>query len=369
MIDPDGLPVRGRSADAARRGPAEAIITPREAGFGRSAAGRGVAPRTGRERTIDRSTARPQYSRSVTNRSRQPAHGGRPSDPTGLPPKWAYAILAAVLLVAVGVIVTLGFPGANQVPGTPSAAPAPAAPPAPSPAPAPTSQLFVNPTGTDTDDGSQAAPLPTIQAALDKATPGTPINLAPGVYRERWPPPATARPMPRSRSRARRPGRTGPGATGRPCTAPGASSASNHSYYRFEGFTIDGQEKLADTRLPDRPGRHRRVEGQGAAAGPGQPADLHRRRGGHPRPDRHHDHQHVPVRRRRRVRPDPQQRPRQCDHRLGDPVLRHVRQGGRRRPRRSTTTARASTSAPARTPTTSRWPRATAARTTSSRAT
>ena len=32
MIDPDGLPVRGRSAHAARRGPAEAIITPREAG-------------------------------------------------------------------------------------------------------------------------------------------------------------------------------------------------------------------------------------------------------------------------------------------------------------------------------------------------
>jgi hypothetical protein len=57
VIDPDGLPVRGRSAHVARRGPAEAIITPREAGFGRSAAGRGVAPRTGREGTIDRSTA------------------------------------------------------------------------------------------------------------------------------------------------------------------------------------------------------------------------------------------------------------------------------------------------------------------------
>jgi hypothetical protein len=155
-----------------------------------------------------------------------------------------------VLLVAVGVIVTLGFPGANQVPGTPSAAPAPAAPPAPSPAPAPTSQLFVNPTGTDTNDGSQGAPVRSIQAALDKATPGTQINLAPGVYREQL---ATARDGAPDAPITIKGPETGQDRAGRyqaTVYGTGRILSVNHSYYRFEGFTIDGQEQLANTPFP-----------------------------------------------------------------------------------------------------------------------
>ena len=44
----------------------------------------------------------------------------------------------------------------------------------------PTVQLYVDPTGSDTNDGSASAPLRTIQAGLAKATPGTQITLAPG---------------------------------------------------------------------------------------------------------------------------------------------------------------------------------------------
>ena len=38
----------------------------------------------------------------------------------------------------------------------------------------------------------------------------------------------------------------------------------DHSHYVFEGFTIDGQEQLASVAVPDRPGDHRRVQGQRA---------------------------------------------------------------------------------------------------------
>ena len=64
-------------------------------------------------------------------------------------------------------------------------------------------------------------------------------------------------------------------------------------------------------------------------------------------------------RRGRRVRAAAQQRARQHDQRLGDPVLRDVRQGRRGRTAPSSTTARASTSARARSPPTSRCTRTT----------
>ena len=76
------------------------------------------------------------------------------------------------------------------------------------------------------------------------------INLAPGVYRETL---ATVR----------------DGAPGAPITIKGPESGKdragryravvygtgrivsvNHSYYTFDGFTIDGQEKLAGTAYP-----------------------------------------------------------------------------------------------------------------------
>src|SRR6476659_2735950 len=51
--------------------------------------------------------------------------------------------------------------------------------------PAPGPPLYVKPSGRDGNDGASAAtPLATIQAALQKAGPGTVINLAAGVYHE-----------------------------------------------------------------------------------------------------------------------------------------------------------------------------------------
>ena len=180
-----------------------------------------------------------------------------------------------MLLLAVGVIVTLGFPGADRVPGNPSAAPTPA--PSPAAPPAPAAVLYVNPTGTDTNDGSQAAPLRSIQAALDKATPGTQITLAPGVYREQL---VTARDGTPDAPITIKGPETGQDRSGRyqaTLYGTGRILSIDHSYYRFEGFTIDGQEQLANVALPDRPGRHRRLQGQRAAQGLRQPADLHRR--------------------------------------------------------------------------------------------
>jgi hypothetical protein len=166
----------------------------------------------------------------------------RPTSP------WRYLGLAFVVL-GVGVLAVLAVQAIPRPAEVPAAAPA-ATPAPPSSPPVATAALYVDPRGSDTDDGTAAAPLATIQAALDKATPGTVINLAPGVYRETL---ATAR----------------DGAPGAPITIKGPESGKdragryravvygtgrvvsvNHSYYTFDGFTIDGQEKLAGTAYP-----------------------------------------------------------------------------------------------------------------------
>src|SRR4051812_16546390 len=47
------------------------------------------------------------------------------------------------------------------------------------------SQLYVSPAGSDNNTGTDpGAPLKTIQAALNRVTPGTTINLAMGIYHE-----------------------------------------------------------------------------------------------------------------------------------------------------------------------------------------
>jgi hypothetical protein len=166
----------------------------------------------------------------------------RPTSP------WRYLGLAFVVL-GVGVLAVLAVQAIPRPAEVPAAAPT-AAPAPPSSPPVATAALYVDPRGSDTDDGTAAAPLATIQAALDKATPGTVINLAPGVYRETL---ATVR----------------DGAPGAPITIKGPESGKdragryravvygtgrivsvNHSYYTFDGFTIDGQEKLAGTAYP-----------------------------------------------------------------------------------------------------------------------
>ena len=81
------------------------------------------------------------------------------------------AAAAAAVLVAALLIFTPG-PTPPQQPG-----------PTPPPVPAGV-QVYVDPAGNDTNDGSAGSPFKTIQHALDDAEPGTTINLAPGEYRE-----------------------------------------------------------------------------------------------------------------------------------------------------------------------------------------
>jgi Right handed beta helix region len=148
-------------------------------------------------------------------------------------------VIGTLVAVAVAVLAVLAVTLLSRSGGN---APPPAAPSA--------SQLYVSPSGRDGNDGSSAAPLATIQAALEKAGPGTVVNLGPGVYREQ---PTTAR----------------DGAPGAPITIKGPETGTDrsgryravlygtgrifnidHSHIRLEGFTIDGQERLAQTPYP-----------------------------------------------------------------------------------------------------------------------
>ena len=166
-------------------------------------------------------------------------------------PGWRHAALGvAVLAVGASALFTTRSMDRLALP-TPAAAPPAVGAPAPPAAPQYTLVLHVDPdTGDDSADGSERAPLRTIQTGLEKATPGTLISLAPGVYRE-------------SVSTVR------DGAPGAPITIKGPETGTdragrykatlygtgrivsvNHSWYTFDGFTIDGQEELAGTTFP-----------------------------------------------------------------------------------------------------------------------
>jgi Protein of unknown function (DUF1565) len=156
-------------------------------------------------------------------------------------------------VVAVGALGAGGVRALQSAAAPPPGVAAPGAPPqqaAPGASPVYTQVLHVDPAGTDSGDGSAGAPMRTIQAALDKAEPGTLISLAPGVYREEL---TTVR----------------DGAPGAPITIKGPETGTDragryratlygtgrivsidHSYYTLDGFTIDGQEALAGTTFP-----------------------------------------------------------------------------------------------------------------------
>lgn len=116
--------------------------------------------------------------------------------------------------------------------------------------------LFVSPTGNDKNSGETAkTALKTIQRGLDLAKPGTVINLAPGIYRETLttkvngtePAPIVVRGGDEAKSKDKR-YKTIVYGSGRVLNV-------DHSYYKFEGFAIDGQEALAGKSYPADPAK------------------------------------------------------------------------------------------------------------------
>jgi hypothetical protein len=171
--------------------------------------------------------------------------GPGPSVPPGpgpsVPPPRRTVVIGMLVAVAIAVLAVLAVTLLSRSGGD---APPTAAPGQPAP------QLYVSPSGRDSNDGSAAAPLATIQAALEKAGPGTVVHLGPGVYHENL---TTVR----------------DGAPGAPITIKGPETGTDragryqavlygtgrivnidHSHITLEGFTIDGQEQLASAPYP-----------------------------------------------------------------------------------------------------------------------
>jgi hypothetical protein len=154
---------------------------------------------------------------------------------------WRNLALGAALAAGVLVVVLVVFlPGSTPTPPGATPSPVPAGP-----------QLYVDPAGNDTNDGSAARPFQKIQKALDVASPGTTINLAPGEYREVL---ATQRDGEPGAPITIKGPETGKDRSGRyqaTLYGTGRIISVDHSYYVFEGFTIDGQEKLKGRQLPE----------------------------------------------------------------------------------------------------------------------
>ena len=113
-----------------------------------------------------------------------------------------------------------------------------------------TSDLHVNPMGSDANPGTAASPLKTIQAALNRAVPGVTVNLAAGTYRER---PVTKIAGTASAPITIKGPEAGKDRSGRyRAVLFGTSRVFNidHSYYVLDGFTVDGQEALQSTAYP-----------------------------------------------------------------------------------------------------------------------
>jgi hypothetical protein len=154
-----------------------------------------------------------------------------------------FIVIGTIVVVVVGVVVVLAT---RWVPGIPSAAPAggPTAPPVPK------VQLYVSPTGNDSNDGSANAPLRTIQAGIEKAMPGTAINLAPGEYREQLQSWRDGTPDAPITIKGPETGKDKSGRYKAVVYGTGRVFSIDHSYITLDGFTIDGQEELAKTPFP-----------------------------------------------------------------------------------------------------------------------
>jgi Right handed beta helix region/Protein of unknown function (DUF1565) len=165
------------------------------------------------------------------------------------PSKRRSAVIGVVLMIVLATATAWGLHTEDRIPGTASAAPTPAASPTPV-APPPTAFLHVSPTGSDSGDGSAGAPMRTIQAGLDKATPGTQITLAPGVYREQLHTVRDGSPDAPITIKGPEAGTDRAGRYQATVYGTGRILSIDHSYYALDGFTIDGQEQLAGVPFP-----------------------------------------------------------------------------------------------------------------------
>ena len=117
------------------------------------------------------------------------------------------------------------------------------------PRPADTRVIFVAPRGNDGNPGTSGQPIRTLGKALDGALPGTVIELSPGIYE----PAETRRPGLPDAPIVIRGRETGRDAANRFRTViRGARIVLqiNHSYYRVEGLTFDGQPAIDRTSFP-----------------------------------------------------------------------------------------------------------------------
>ena len=148
----------------------------------------------------------------------------------------------AIAAVAIGAIVVLVVIVATTLGSTSGTSPDPDAE---------SRQMYVSPAGDDnTGDGSEAAPLRTIQAALDEAEAGTVVNLAPGEYREQLTTMRDGEPDAPITIRGPENGKDPAGRNQAVLYGTGRIVNIDHSFYTLEGFTIDGQERLPGAQLP-----------------------------------------------------------------------------------------------------------------------
>jgi hypothetical protein len=98
--------------------------------------------------------------------------------------------------------------------------------------------LYVNPVqGSDTADGTEAAPVRTIQQAMDRARPGAAIHLAAGTYDENVVTKANG--LPGARIVVE-----GPASDTATLFGTSHVMAIKNSYYTLRNFAIDGQEQV-----------------------------------------------------------------------------------------------------------------------------
>jgi hypothetical protein len=112
--------------------------------------------------------------------------------------------------------------------------------------------LHVSPAGSDTNPGTAGRPLHSLQRALDLAEPGTRISLAPGVYE----PAETKRPGTVDAPIVIAGDETGRDPARRFRTIIRGSRIVlqiNHSFYRVQGLTVDGQPGIPPEDFPAGP--------------------------------------------------------------------------------------------------------------------